>query len=93
MIELIGYIGSLLFAFCGLPQCIKCFREKNSDGLSWGFLFMWLGGELCLLYYTFFNIGLDIPLLMNYTINLLFLTVIFKYKIKPKKYVSSRTNC
>jgi uncharacterized protein with PQ loop repeat len=36
--EIIGWLGSFLLAFCGLPQCIKSWREKNSDGISLGFI-------------------------------------------------------
>lgn len=34
----IGWIGSILFALCGLPQAIHSMRHGHSDGLTWGFL-------------------------------------------------------
>ena len=82
--ETIGWIGSLLLAFCGLPQAIKCYREKSSKGMDWGFLLAWFVGEL----FTFVYVlpKMDLPLLVNYSANLLFLTVILYYKIFDKEY-------
>lgn len=34
MIDFFGWFGSLLLAICGLPQAIKSFKEKNSDGVE-----------------------------------------------------------
>lgn len=85
MIDLIGYIGALLFAICALPQAIKCYKEKHATGLSWLFLLLWLGGEICLLIYTIYTIGAFNPLVLNYVGNLFLLAVIIRYKICPKK--------
>lgn len=81
--EYIGWIGSILLAFCGLPQAIESYRTKNSNGLTWGFLIMWGVGEL-------FTVAYIIPkwhwpLLFNYTANIIFISIILYYKIKPKK--------
>lgn len=32
--EFIGWIGSMLFAFCGLPQAIHAFKHKHADGMT-----------------------------------------------------------
>jgi uncharacterized protein with PQ loop repeat len=81
--EFLGWFGSILLAFCGLPQAIESYKTKNSDGLTWGFLFMWLSGEL----FTFAYVlpKLDLPLIFNYSANIIFLIIIVYYKIKPKK--------
>jgi uncharacterized protein with PQ loop repeat len=81
--EYIGWIGSILLAFCGLPQAIESYKTKNSDGLTWGFLIMWGVGEL-------FTIAYIIPkwhwpLIFNYTANIIFISIITYYKVRGKK--------
>ena len=79
--ETIGWIGSILLAFCGLPQAIHCILNKSADGIHPGFIAMWLMGELFTLAYVLPK--LDWPLLFNYGANILFIGVIVYYKIKP----------
>ena len=81
--EIIGWIGSVLFAICGLPQAIQSYNEGHSDGLNWFFILPWLFGELFTLVYIFPK-G-DMPLIFNYVLNLIFLLVILYYKVKPRK--------
>lgn len=81
--ETIGWIGSLLLAFCGLPQALESWRTKSSNGITWGFLLMWSFGELFTIIYVIPK--LDWPLLFNYSANLVFLAVIAYYKVKGKK--------
>jgi uncharacterized protein with PQ loop repeat len=81
--ETIGWIGSILLAFCGLPQAIESYKTKSSEGLTWGFLFMWFMGEILTIIYILPQMVL--PLLFNYTANVIFLSVIIYYKLFPKK--------
>lgn len=81
-IETVGWIGSFLFAVCGLPQAIHSYKHKNSDGLSWGFLLMWGFGEIFSLIYVFQKTDV-LPLIFNYTANLVFFMVILYYKLFP----------
>jgi uncharacterized protein with PQ loop repeat len=83
MIEFSGWLGSALLAFCGLPQAIESYQNKNSDGLTWGFLLMWSIGEICTIIYILPK--LDLPLLFNYSANVVFLSIIIYYKIFGKK--------
>lgn len=46
--EWLGWLGSMLFAFCGLPQAIHAFRHKHADGMTWSFIMMWLWGKFLL---------------------------------------------
>ena len=82
MLEIFGWVGSALFAFCGLPQAIECYRAGHSRGLSWGFLLSWLFGEIFTLAYVFPKA--DYPLLFNYALNLVFLFIMLYFKIKPR---------
>ena len=81
--ETIGWIGSILLAFCGLPQAIESWRTKNSDGLTWSFLLMWGVGEIFTIIYILPK--WHWPLIFNYTANLIFIAIILYYKIKPKR--------
>ena len=80
--DTIGWIGSILFAACGIPQALDSFKKGNSDGLTWAFLLMWLGGEILTLIYIIPK--LDWPLIFNYTNNLLCLLIILWFKVKPR---------
>jgi uncharacterized protein with PQ loop repeat len=81
--EIIGWIGSILFAACGIPQAWQCYKNGNSRGLAWGFLITWLFGEILTIVYVLPK--MDIPLLFNYTFNLIVLLIILRYKIWERK--------
>lgn len=81
--EYIGWIGSILLAFCGLPQAIESYRTKNSDGLTWSFLSMWGAGEIMTVIYILPK--WHWPLIFNYTANIIFIAIILYYKIKPRR--------
>lgn len=83
MLEYIGWIGSILLAFCGLPQAIESYKTKSSAGLTWGFLIMWGVGEILTVVYIIPK--WHWPLIFNYTANIIFISIIVYYKIKPKK--------
>lgn len=78
--ETLGWIGSLLLAFCGLPQAWDSYRTKQSSGITWGMITMWLAGECLTLAYVWPTMAL--PLIVNYTANILCLLVIIFYKVK-----------
>lgn len=81
--EMIGWIGSIAFAVSAIPQMIKSYEDKNSDGLAWGLLILWIIGELFSLLYV---IPLkQYPMITNYVVNSIFLFVILYYKINPTR--------
>lgn len=86
MIEAIGWLAGLLFAFCGLPQSIQSYRQGHSNGISNLFMGMWLSGEILMQVYVYMKHGMDYPLLVNYWINTLFCIIILKYKFFPRNY-------
>lgn len=79
-LELIGWVAGLLFAFCGLPQAIQCYKQGHAKGVSSLFIWMWTVGEVLMQVYVYSKHGLDLPLLVNYWINTLFCIVIIRYK-------------
>jgi len=85
MLEILGWIGSVLFAVAAIPQAWKSYKDGNSDGLSTLFLWLWFWGEIFVLIYTIPK--LLWPLLFNYIFNILLLFVILRYKYFPRKPV------
>ena len=83
--ELIGWIGSILFSLCALPQTLLVCKQKHADGLSWLFLNMWFFGEIFSTIYICNQNILQIPLLANYSFNILLLLIIFYWKIVGRK--------
>lgn len=83
MMEYIGWIGSILLAFCGLPQAWESYKTKSSAGLTWGFIGMWFMGEIFTVIYIIPK--WHWPLIFNYTANIIFLSIIIYYKIRPGK--------
>lgn len=81
--ETVGWFGSILLAFCGLPQAIESYKTKSSEGLTWGFIAMWFIGEI--LTFIYILPKMDLPLMFNYTANIIFLSIIIFYKLYPKK--------
>lgn len=88
MIDVFGWLSSLLFCICGAPQAYLSFREKTSAGISTSFLLLWIGGELLGIIYILPKN--DYPILINYLINLIFISIILYYKVIDK--LSSNNN-
>lgn len=67
-----GMLGATCFALCSLPQIIKCVKEGHASGVSWGFVFMGLGGNVLSAAYLIYTDMLDgvthWPIYANYTV-------------------------
>lgn len=79
---MIGMIGSLLLTFCGIPELIRTLKDKKCH-LGWGFLSMWLIGEIFCVFYGF-DLN-EIPLIINYTFNLAIVSIMTFFKLKEIK--------
>ena len=86
--EIIGWVGGLCFAICGIPQVIKCIKEGNAAGLSWVFMILWLFGEIFTFTYVWPKEPKQWPLLANYAFNTTLLLVMFRYKIYPRASIA-----
>lgn len=80
--EVIGWIGSICFSMCAMPQAWQSWKQKHSDGVNFWFLCLWTVGEVCMIIYTLPMKSL--PLTVNYLFNLLCLLVIIHYRNKSK---------
>jgi len=71
-----------MLGLCALPQAIASYRTKDSSGISFLFLLLWLGGEVLTLLYIV-GTSMQLPLIANYLFNILCLIVILRYWRKP----------
>lgn len=83
-----GWIGSFCLAVCGMPQALQAWRQGHSDGISPLFVWLWFTGEVSFLIYVPFEVGLDLPILVNLSVNFLVCIVILKYIYFPKRVVT-----
>mgnify|MGYP007100173350 CR=1 FL=1 len=79
--DIIGFIGSFLLTFCGIPELIRTIKH-NKCYVGWTFLLMWFIGEVLMLIYVIPKN--DLPLLLNYLFNSVLLSILVFYKIKFK---------
>ena len=83
--EYIGWLGAISLAICSVPQVIQCVKTKTAVGVSWGFLLLWLFGEVFTLIYLFTNDLATYQLIFNYGLNLIGICSILYYKIMDLK--------
>lgn len=80
VIELCGYVGGALLAFCAVPLLIKTVRDGHARGVSLGFLLMWAVGEALTLRYVA-EVSPTVPLIGNYVVNLSMVLVVLGYRV------------
>lgn len=83
MHEILGWVGATLFSGCAIPQAWQSYKEGHSRGLNNWFLGAWLWGEILTLIYVWPS--QQWPLIVNYVFNLALLSVIIRYKVKPRE--------
>ena len=78
-----GWIYSITFIICGIPQAVKCYQQGHGHGLSHLHLWSLFVGEVAGIAY-----GLELmelPLLLNCGVNFFILLVILRYRYFPRK--------
>ena len=88
MADFIGWIGSITFAICGLPQAWKCFKNKSARGISPAFVALWLTGEVCYVISVLMKFGWVTWMMFNYLANLFAIAVITFYLVKDRRQTS-----
>jgi uncharacterized protein with PQ loop repeat len=87
---MLGWLGAAMLSACGIPQAWSCFRSGQAKGISAGFVLMWGGGEIVTFLYllTFPKLSscetLAWPLVVNYLVNILSVSVIVRYRFWPR---------
>ena len=77
--EMIGYMGGLLLAICGIPEVIRTLKDSRCH-LGWPFLLLWFFGEVFMITYA---VHLwDFPLIFNYLFNIVLVGIMLFFKIK-----------
>ena len=82
--ELIGWVGSFLLTFCGVPLAWQSYKDGHSNNINMTFLQMWLWGEVLVLIYVLAQATLLYPLIANYAFNIILIAVIMRYKLSPR---------
>lgn len=81
---LIGWLGMVFTSLCVLLQLRTTIKTRTFDGLSIGFIGIWLIGESCTLIYTTSRL-LMIPLIITNCINIISCAIILILYLKWKK--------
>jgi len=81
-VDRLGWLGSLLLAFCGLPEAYRAITANNYD-ISIPFILMWGIGELLLLLPAIKDIKKNY-LIFNYSANIFFILIILGRVIYDK---------
>lgn len=77
MIEILNWVGCLFLAACGIPLAAVAFKNKRIE-IDTLFLLLWTLGELFVMIYVVSK-G-ELALSINYVVNLLALSVVWRYK-------------
>jgi len=83
--SILGWIGSICFSLCGLPQAHKAYQDGHCNGLSSAFVLAWMAGELCYVAAVLLEFGWVGWMMFNYILNTLCLIVILRYKFWPTR--------
>jgi uncharacterized protein with PQ loop repeat len=85
-IELLGWIGGIFLSICAFPQVYKTYNEHSATGLSLWMLILWWVGEVCTLgyvLYTNIQVGdFQLPLIINYIVNIVMVVYLIYAKVK-----------
>jgi len=76
---IISVIGSIAFAACGIPAAWEAIKDRGCN-YSWGFLGLWLTGELFTMAYVIHK--QEWVLLFNYVFNLACLLILLYFNKK-----------
>jgi len=85
MADVIGWIGSVAFAFCGIPQAWECFKNRSAKGINPFFIGLWLIGEICYVVSVLMKFGWVHWMMFNYIVNIFSIAVITFYMMRDRK--------
>jgi uncharacterized protein with PQ loop repeat len=81
--EVAGIIMTLCFMFCYIPQIVKIYKNKSSEGVSLMLILMCIGGYVSGMVYLFLG-TFGLWWFMNYCVGLIMCSILvyawFKYK-------------
>lgn len=83
--KLLGWAGAGVFAFCAVPQVVQTLKEGHARNLNSLFLWMWLWGAILCAAGSILDVGVVPWLLFNYSMNLLCVVILLRYKLFPRR--------
>lgn len=83
--DFIGWVGSMAFAVCGIPQALECHKQGSAKGISRLFVALWLLGEVCYIISVLTKFGWVNWMMFNYIANILSICVITFYMIRDRR--------
>lgn len=75
----IGLLGSVLLAACAIPAALDALLTKRCHINKW-MLYLWMTGEILCLGYALYISGPMLPLIINYSLNILCLIPMIYYR-------------
>ena len=85
MADFIGWIGSIAFAICGIPQAWDCYKNRTARGINPLFVGLWLVGEICYVASVLMKFGWVNWMMFNYMANIFSISVIIYYLFMDRK--------
>ncbi len=82
--DVLGWVGSIMFAVCGVPQAWQCIKNKNAYGINSLFIFLWFLGEVFYIISVLLKFGFVSWMMFNYILNIICILVIGFYLVKDK---------
>lgn len=82
--DIIGWIGSVAFAVCGVPQAWQCVRDRTARGINPLFLALWLVGEVCYVASVLLKFGWVGWMMFNYCMNIASVFVIGFFLVRDR---------
>ena len=83
---IVGWIYTLCFAICYIPQIVKSIRTKKVDDISVSLFVLSLLGYISAIIYTLSDIGFNLILITNYIFgaicSLLMIIIFLCYRVK-----------
>ena len=90
---IIGALSNLLFGLKSLPQVVKCYKQKSTNGLSLAMILCDFGGNLGCSYYLYSTVGFAVIFqYINYALATIWLIVLIVQMVvyKKKKIISTK---
>ena len=84
MADLFGWLGCVCFAFCGVPQALKSYKDGHSFGMTHSFIALWLSGEVFYIGGTLLKFGWVHWIMWNCLTNTVSIFVIAYYRVCPR---------
>ena len=81
MSALLGWLGAIALALCGIPAACKAIRDGHARGLSTAFVALWWIGELAMLAHVIAERS-GAALVANYAANAVLVSVIVFFKVR-----------